>query len=54
MRADLQRDIEAISAIPDRGSASEGERQAAEYIKRRFPDIVAQKQTPTNADAPGF
>lgn len=28
--------------------------RAAEYIKRRFPDIVAQKQTPTNTDAPGF
>ncbi|MCW2946696.1 MAG: glucose-methanol-choline oxidoreductase, partial [Actinoallomurus sp.] len=28
--------------------------RSAEYIKRRFADIVAQKTTPGNADAPGF
>jgi acetylornithine deacetylase/succinyl-diaminopimelate desuccinylase-like protein len=38
MRAELQRDIETIAAIPDRGSASAGERTAAEYIKRRFEE----------------
>jgi 2-methyl-1,2-propanediol dehydrogenase len=26
--------------------------RAAEYIKRRFPEIVAQSRTPANADAP--
>ncbi len=28
--------------------------RAAEYIKRRFPDIVAQRTTPSNRDAPDF
>jgi choline dehydrogenase-like flavoprotein len=28
--------------------------RAAEYIKRRFPDIVGQQKTPSNSDAPGF
>jgi choline dehydrogenase-like flavoprotein len=28
--------------------------RAAEYIKRRFPEIVAQRTTPSNAAAPGF
>ncbi|KRE76010.1 GMC family oxidoreductase [Arthrobacter sp. Soil762] len=28
--------------------------RAAEYIKRRFPEIVGQKVTPSNTDAPGF
>jgi choline dehydrogenase-like flavoprotein len=28
--------------------------RCAEYIKRRFPDIVSQTTTPANADAKGF